>query len=211
MDDLRARFIDVFVIARGIINDVERAGVLQFPVPVKAGILVALQAQLGDNIPIELSRRDWRADQLYSALFRYRDKALIIYSADLNPCWRRFAVCKEAAHLLIDNKDEHMTTDVASLIQQLITDAPINIAPESPIESESMGVVVALELLLPWKIRGQLIKMAQEGKTDREIADYAKVPQKYVNVMLRSGYGTLSARFNRELDESDRKMKSAEN
>lgn len=89
--------------------------------------------------------------------------------------------------------------DVISLVQQLITNAPV-IEAESPIESEWMGIVAAVELLLPWKLRPEIQKMSESGKSDFEIAEFARVPEKFVNLVLRSPYGKTSAKINGRLD-----------
>lgn len=61
-------------------------------------------------------------------------------------------------------------------------------------------MIAAIELLLPWKIRSELVAMKEAGKTDLEIAEFTKVPEKFVNVVIRSNYGVLSSRVNKELD-----------
>jgi len=58
-------------------------------------------------------------------------------------------------------------------------------------------MVAAIEMLLPWCLRGQLEAMDREGMTDLQIAHNFRVPEKIVNLMLRSQYKELSAQSNR--------------
>ena len=197
-----SRFCDVILIARDVIDEIEKTGALTFPIDVRGSILPVTAQRLSPQeelFAVRTSRRDWRTNQFYSALFRYLKHADIIYSAELILCWKRLSVFKEAAHLLIDDKDTHCTTDVVGLIQRLITSAPM-VEADTLLESEVMGIVAAIELLIPWKLRKELEGMCQAGKTDFEIAEYCRVPEKFVNLMLRSPYGATSKRVNEQLD-----------
>jgi len=199
-----SRFCDVFLIARDVVEQVARnaGGSVDFPIPVKKGIIPVTAGRLsvgGVKYTIRTIRKDWRSSQFYSALFRYTDHADVVYSTSLNRCWKRFSACKEVAHLLVDDGATHFTTDVVGLIQRIITDAPFFEA-DSSIESEYMGVIIAIELLLPWKFRKKLEAMRDAGKTDLQIAEHARVPEKFVNLLLRSPYGETSKRINEQLD-----------
>lgn len=195
------RIIDVILIARSVVDGIDKIGKLTFPVPVTDGILPVLREQAGGaKFPIMLSRREWKREQFHSALFRYTDHALIVYSTDLNRCWRRFAICKELVHLLMDVKACHMGTDPINLIQGLIT-GTFPMEADTPVHSDMVGAIAAVEMLLPWKLRPHLIQLRTNGKTDFEIAEHARVPEKYVSLIL-GAYGDVSARLNQDLDGS---------
>lgn len=195
---------DTLTVVRDVATALERGGKLSFPVP-----LIGDDAIVGEikkriikkhgAYDIVINRRDYRNGQFHSCYFRYTNLAEINYSADLNVCWSRFAICKEVAHLLIDDETCHFTTDVTGLIQELITSAP-TVHAKTPIGSETLGLMAALELLMPWKIRPVMFAMRDSGQTDREIAEFVRVPEKYVNIMLRSDYGKLSDQHNAALD-----------
>lgn len=197
----KTRFVDVLLICRDLVKIIGEEGKLAYPVSIKEAILPLVERMLSGEreFKVTLHQKEWRSANYYSMLKRYDDSAKITYSSDLNTCWKRMAICKEIAHLLIDCKPCHRTTDGVALIQELITNAPV-MQPESPLESEWMGVVAAIEILLPWELRGELSLMKSAGKTDYEIAEYCRVPEKYVNVILSSNYGATSARMNQELD-----------
>ena len=199
---IKDRLCDIFLIARSIAQQCPSGGADGIgPVRLLESVLPAIEANAGEGFKIQLERREWPCNQFNSALFRYNDHAKICYSHHLNLCWRRFAICKEAAHLLIDDsKRNHFTTDVVNLVAGLITSAPMMHA-NTPIESEQMGVIAAIELLLPWKCRDH-IKAMQSNKSDFEIAEHFRVPEKFVNVILRTSYGDISRELHRELDGS---------
>jgi len=128
-------------------------------------------------------------------LLRYDTHAKIIYSQSMNTCWRRFVVCKELAHLLIDTDAEHFTQNPVSLVQELINDVPV-MRTDHDINSERLAMIAAIEMLLPWCLRGRLTEMAEEGLSDLQIAQEFRVPEKIVNLMLRSDYGSFSKESN---------------
>jgi hypothetical protein len=72
----------------------------------------------------------------------------------------------------------------------------------SPFISETMCEYVALELLLPWRLRSEIEKMRDRGDTDHSIAEHCKVPQHWVTIALRSGYSEISSDLNKQLDET---------
>lgn len=195
------RACDVFLIARSVAEELEKSGGLAFPIPVaKAGVVSVVEKQ---SLPagierIDLLCHDWRSKQFYSALFRYKDRAEIHYSAHENLCWRRFAVVKEAIHLLIDTEARHFTTNATDLIERLIVGGVFE--PNTPIDSERMGIFAAMEILLPWKLRPTVEAMRDAGESDFQIALQCRVPEKYVTAMLHGVYGKSSKRLNEKLD-----------
>ena len=197
-------FAGIIVAARDIARCLQDAGQLKFPVPVTEGLLpiiARVATKEGANpYRIDLYCKDWRGAEFRSCLLRYEDRSEILYSKDLNRCWRRFAVCKELAHVAFDGTAE-WTTDYAALAQQLIADAPFAEGASSFKRSEDLCTLGAMELLMPWEIRSELEALRDAGRTDYEIALICKVPEQYVNFMLRSEYGRISADFHRDYDK----------
>jgi hypothetical protein len=188
-----------------VIEKLSEREVLQFPVPLvkPSGILAVIKEMVKpDGIQeVKLVCHDWKTHLFHSALFRYEDRAEIHYSAHSNLCWRRFAICKEAMHLLIDTEPGHFTTDVPSLIERMIIGGELE--PDTPVESEWIGEAAAIEMLLPWKLRSVMEDMSKAGETDYQIAVQARTPLKYVTAMLRGVYGRASKGLNKQLDETD--------
>jgi hypothetical protein len=99
------------------------------------------------------------------------------------------------AHLLIDTDAKHYTQDPVSLVQELVNDVPMMRA-DHDVHSERWAMVAAIEMLLPWGLRGDLAEMDKEGFSDLQIAEKYKVPEKIVNLMLRSKYREFSLEAN---------------
>ncbi len=196
------RLCDVFLVAREIVDRLHDNGVLSNTIPLQQdGGVIAVVEQLCKPAgigKIELFCHDWRSQQFHSALFRYQDRAEIHYSALANRCWKRFAICKEVMHLLLDKEPQHFTTDVTSLIEKLILGEVFK--PDHQFDSEWMGVVAAMEVLMPWRLRSVLRGMHKAGETDFEIAIQLRVPVKFVHAMLHGNYGKMSDSMNGSLD-----------
>ena len=101
---------------------------------------------------------------------------------------------------MLDAMSENMTTDYKSLAQELMTEAPITDYSAYAM-SERLCVAGALEFLMPWQLRAQLVKMKAAGCSDKEIAIYCRVPERYVNVILSSAYGKFSTQVHMEQDK----------
>src|SRR5712671_3147751 len=118
------RFVDVCLTIRDLYSKVTPQNP-QAPIQIAGLLIPAVQKRLPLNFAISLSRRTWRNQRICGGLFRFKTRAIIVYSHDLNMCWRRFVICKELAHLIIDTDDNHFTQDPVSLVQQMITDVPL--------------------------------------------------------------------------------------
>lgn len=165
--------------------------------PIKLGKLITviesrIENQIGKNYKINLVCKNWIANQLSGMLFRYSDHTDIFYSAHLNVCWSRLVVCKELSHLILDSGDRHFTRDPVALVQGLVTQV-VSIKPEYDLISENVAMYSAIELLLPWHLRDDMISMMKSGKSDYDIAVALRAPENIVNLMLKSNYGKLSS------------------
>src|SRR6266850_925336 len=124
-------------------------------------------------------------------MFRYDDRAEISYSVSFNRCWRRFIICKELTHLAIDTEERHFTKNPISLVQELINKVPA--ACDDDVHSEYLAYIGAAEMLLPWSLRNKMQEMMDQKKSDLEIANEFRAPEKVVNLVLRSeSYRRLS-------------------
>jgi Zn-dependent peptidase ImmA (M78 family) len=140
-----------------------------------------------ESFGINVEGRDWPNGYLRGALFRYETFADIIYAESQNQCWRRLSVAKELAHLLIDSDTKHFTKDPVALVQELITDVPLA-KLDTPFGSEKLAALIAVELLLPWKLRLQIYEMRDQGMKHLEIAGVAKVPEQLITLALNDSY-----------------------
>ena len=102
--------------------------------------------------------------QPYSGLMDYAD---IYYAKNFNICWRRFAVCKEMYHCMIDNSQASRVVDIFSL-QKLLELLAMDTTPVTenflPFEHEKRAELMALETLFPVEFRQFFYKIHQMKK-----------------------------------------------
>ena len=173
------------------------------PVAIKELLVPAVASQVitenGRPYKIELYCKNWQANQLSGWVDRYADHAEIYYSTSLNCCWARWVICKELAHLLIDTKDEHFTKDPKNLVQELVSGLAIP-HENHQVNSEYLAMIAAIEMMFPWKYREDMKLLMLGGKTDYEITFSFKAPESFVNLLLRSPFGSASAAANLSIE-----------
>jgi Zn-dependent peptidase ImmA (M78 family) len=182
--------------SRRLFDELNRKKRVSYPIQVKSGLIpqIAKEAGQGSAFEIRLKPKSWAANALFGYLRRYPEYAEIGYSLSLNTCWKRFVVCKELSHLLLDRSDSY-TNDPVSLVQGLINSLPV-INPSDDLLSEHVSITASVELLLPWCLRAELERMAKEGQSHLQIAQACRVPQKLITLMLSSNYGEVSKQAN---------------
>ncbi len=192
------RHVDVCLIVKDLFKKIGSGGD-SIPIKVDSVVLPAVAGFVttpnGLPYKISLDCKNWPANQLSGMLFRYPDRAEVIYSSTLNTCWARFVVCKELVHLLIDTEPKHFTKNPVALVQEIINKLP-SVACVEELNSESLAIVGAVEMLLPWHLRKKMEDMMASGASDYAIALEFRAPEKIVNLVLRSEYGKTSAKSN---------------
>lgn len=194
------RLADAILVARNIVSELEKkasqTGGLTFPISMH-DVLDVIE-KLGGLHGIVRKPKNMRHEQLSSMLVRYENQpSLILYSSTLNLCFKRFCVCKEAVHLMMDTEPSQYTEDVIDLIQQLITG--VSISPNTPIESEYFAVLVALEVLVPYHMRQGLDELLSNGAKTYDLALQCRVPEKYISLLFNSKYQQVSTQINKDL------------
>lgn len=188
------RLIDAFVIAREISSKITQSA---YPVPLIDGVLPAISGMLTSESPysIKIERSDEDSHEIMAMLHRYQSSANVIYGKNLNVCWSRFVICKELVHLALDSEPSHYTKDVLGLIHGLINNVDL-LSLDDELGSEKVAFITAVEVLLPWKLRGELYKMDADGLPDKDIACKWRVPEKIVSFLLRSSFRAFSEKAN---------------
>jgi hypothetical protein len=113
----------------------------------------------------------------------------ILYGKDLEDDWKRLVIVKELTHLF-DGPTNKVDTEAAvkalipAVIEPELKGAPIF----GPAFNDHFGVFRAMMLLMPVRARLKLKSaFEQETRTIDEIADYCKLPVKYVDIWIRFG------------------------
>ena len=168
------RIQDVVLLVKDIHDNIPS---LSVPVSVQA-IKSQLTTRYGFQFEL-FHKASWHPGNFAGRLYRYqRDGrwiAQIVISEDLNFCWSRYVACKELAHLLIDRPDRDFADSPITIIRSLVDDI---ISIDEEISSEKCAMIAAIELLIPWRMHDQFLKMSTGGLNNYEIAVLLKVPEK---------------------------------
>lgn len=140
---------------------------------------------------------------IFGYVEEFHDKAIIKIKPGMNLCWKRFTVLKELMHLY-SNTCGDSTRDSASLIITAARRSRDVIAKDNSILApEEAAFYMALEVLLPWELREQLLQLRELGATHYQIAKVFMIPQPMVDHFLEdyecSSYITLSQRLNKNI------------
>lgn len=101
----------------------------------------------------------------------------ICLTPGLNRCWKRFALCKELHHIVID-KAEYRSTDLLPHIGEMTNEIPFE-TPKSPaVICEHLAEIGAMEYLMPFAVREQEASNVANG-------DYMPIAQKYLIPLVK--------------------------
>lgn len=141
----------------------------------------------GKSVEIyELTDKPAEGNWLLGASLLSLDKAQILLSADLNHCWKRFVLCKEVFHVLLD-REEYRNIDIFGHVEEITLSFPLDDSkPNKPVAIEFLAEVGAMELLFPYKWR--LIALERDNADPATLADRYKIPTVLVEKYLGAAY-----------------------
>lgn len=120
------------------------------------------------------------------------DYARIQYSSSLNFCWKRFAICKEMFHALIDrNPADRVTTtpDLLKLAEMIVSDSSAFVQDFSPFDTEQTAEVLAVETLFPFELRERFEERYRAGEiSDLQLAARFRIPEDYARQAMYPSY-----------------------
>jgi len=125
---------------------------------------------------------------LYSGML---DCADIFYAANHNFCWRRFGVCKEMYHCVIDRTKEDRVATIDSLrtlIELLSADTTAVTGEFAPFTREQEAEILALETLFPVEFRQDYLDEAPGEEVYKALANQFKVPLEYARLACQPVY-----------------------
>ena len=138
----------------------------------------------------------------YSYVDVYCDRAVISYGSSMNLCWRRFSVAKELMHIY-SGTDKSGGVDHASDIVRAAMDSRQVLEPEGvDLDDETAAFYMALEVMIPWCLRGQLLSLRDAGATSYQIAKAFMVPEPFVTHFVGvpdAPYADVSRRLNESI------------
>lgn len=119
------------------------------------------------------------------------DYAHIYYAKNHNYCWRRFAVCKEMYHCMIDRTQEDRVATVNSLtklLELLAADTTALTGDFSPLNREQEAEFLALETLFPIEFRKEYLENPASASEVSELATKFKIPLVYARIACQPTY-----------------------
>lgn len=107
----------------------------------------------------------------------------ICFVQGLNYCWKRFVICKELFHVILD-KEDYRNMDIGGHIEEVTTAFPDpESTPANSVAVELFAEISAMEFLFPYDCRIQELRGELCGNFFA-IADKYKVPQVLVEKYL---------------------------
>ena len=124
-----------------------------------------------------------------------KDVARIYYQKGLNKCWRRFVICKEMYHCMLDRTEAERVCSMeglSRLVELLSQDTTTVSGPFAPFQTEQQAELLALETLIPVEYRLQMKDDFATGKNSaHDIAKMFRVPEAYIPFSMQPTYLNL--------------------
>lgn len=112
----------------------------------------------------------------------------VLYGENLPDDWKRLVIVKEALHVFDpDDRRVNAADGVRKLIREVIT-PELRVPAFAPAVDDYLGAYRAMAVLLPRAARRKLRVAYESGsRTATEIANYARLPDYYVEIWLDIG------------------------
>jgi hypothetical protein len=203
---------DVCTAAQRLFREVRQNRDVQFPIRVNDWLLPEISRKAGLDCAYRVefppTPPPIAHPHLLGLIWRYKDHA-VVHAGQKDCSARRYAVCKELGHLLIDRPSDY-TKNPVTLVLKVLNFQPMMAALDATgakefltndLRSEFMAKCAAYELLMPWCLREELRAMRARGMSTSEISKHIFVPEPQVDKMLSAnGYGSISHKVNTEVE-----------
>ncbi len=181
---VRTSLLHPYIEARGV---VDRIGIYEADIETKH-IVALVQKFQGETGP-------------YSGTL---DLAKIYYAKNHNYCWRRFGVCKEMFHCMIDRTmaDRVATTkSLTTLLELLAADTTALTGDFAPLNREQEAELLALETLFPVEFRTDYLEKSADEDTIKAFAKQFCIPEEYARLACRPTYNQAVIRIRGRLED----------
>lgn len=144
-------------------------------------------------------------DAIYGYVLTKRISAIVVYRASLNYCWRRFTVMKELAHLYSETTADSILQAAVAIAFAAKESRQVIPTLDADLDAETAALYIALEVMIPWRLRQQFYALKDAGATCYQIAKAFMVPQTLVNHFMsdwndKNTYAGLSYQLNSTCD-----------
>lgn len=95
----------------------------------------------------------------------------------LNYCWKRFVICKEVFHAILD-AEEYRNMSISEHVDEVTVAFPDHeSSPSAPVVAEALAEIAAMEFLIPYKQRLLEMETCNGTINHLNIAEKYKVPR----------------------------------
>jgi hypothetical protein len=196
----RSTISKVTAVARQITAIIDGLGKLQFPISVESvrdAVSISQATERGRYV-IKLIAKDVRTQHILGMTLRYKGRAEIIYSAQLNQCYKRFSVCNELCSIVFPSNQTFRLDDVSRPMEALGALAP-SLSADAETDILTLRFFAMIEILIPWRLRSEIEEWQQKRMSHFEIASRLRVPMQVLEVFL-NGYWQQSNAIHKKLD-----------
>lgn len=136
---------------------------------------------------IEVQTLDLKDKAISGMYVNFGTRYAIVVDVGLNQCWKRFVICKELFHVLLD-AEEYRNMNIYAHLEEVKSTFPLpDSHPGSAAISEAMAEIAAMEFLFPYSSR--VAELAQNATPDYlALAHKYKIPQVFVENYLSPSY-----------------------
>jgi len=167
-------------------------------VQVTPPLLTLARAKTGQHVKVRRVESE-EDNPLYGFVEPGARETIVRYRADLNTCWRRFTVAKELFHLYADIAEDPRPRGSDAVAQAAMNARKIVPNDGMQLDDEAAAFYLALEYLIPWRLREQFMKLRDCAATPYQIAKVFMIPLPFVEHLCEGGYAELSYRINNNI------------
>lgn len=191
------KLVEVLIATRSVTTEYKQLYGTCSPISIlEKGVKTIVEKQTDQAI--EITCLPWPGTMFAARLDRFKDKSNIWYSDQLNTCWSRFYIAKELVHIICGD-EKNFTTNIMELMDAIINGVHVISLTEETngIHLEILAFLGAIEILIPEHLYQELYEMSQH-KTEREIAEYYKIPEQIITYRLSDNIKKIFDQFKEE-------------
>lgn len=140
-------------------------------------------------------------DAIYGYVLTKGSSAIVVYRASLNLCWQRFTVVKELAHVYSGTVANSITQGAAAITFAAKESRQVVPTLDTELDAETAAFYIALEIMVPWRLRKQFNDLRTAGATTYQLAKAFMIPQIFISHFMsdwndKNTYAGLSYAMN---------------
>lgn len=158
-------------------------------------LISTCKSYLGKSIQLIEIDIDKNESPIWGSCIALEKSYDICYVQGLNYCWKRFVICKEVFHTILD-EDHYCNMALDEHIDEVTVAFPkIDSDPCLSVVAEWLAEIAAMEFLFPYKSR-----LIYDGKVDhRAVAEKYKVPLVMIEKYLSKPHMNVLQKFSKQV------------